>query len=172
VLLISNLLNSDVQQDSHTIQEAFSAEKQPTLWRAIPALEELMLSWEDKIDDGDFADYHDALCDGIAKIKKYYCKFDEKPAFILALHKSFSLPHSNYINCILVLHPYYTFRYIKLAWGGEEERLKEIENGNLDAKNWQDEAVKVLEQTVRITYSHIWQLISFNTDGEILEQPV
>ena len=37
-----------------------------------------------------------------------------------------------------------------MAWGGEEERLVEIEAGNRDAKNWQEEAMKILEKAVSL----------------------
>ena len=40
----------------------------------------------------------------------------------------------------LVLHLYYKFVYIKLAWGGEVEQAAERDAGNPHAKNWQDEA--------------------------------
>jgi hypothetical protein len=39
--------------------------------------------------------------------------------------------------------------YIKLAWGGADEQVAEILAGNPDAKNWQDEAKKIVENTVR-----------------------
>ena len=38
--------------------------------------------------------------------------------------------------------------YIKLAWGGAEEQEAECKAGNPDAKNWQDEAHKILEGMV------------------------
>jgi hypothetical protein len=47
-----------------------------------------------------------------------------------------------------VLHPYYKLAYIKLAWGGPEEQAAEIEAGNPGAKDWQDEARKIVETTV------------------------
>ena len=47
-----------------------------------------------------------------------------------------------------VLHPYYKLAYIKLSWGGPEEQAAEIANGNLGAKDWQDEARKIVENTV------------------------
>jgi hypothetical protein len=72
-------------QDSNRIQQYFSAEKQPTLWRALPAIEELQTAWETKRTKQSFALYHDALEDGLNKIKKYYTRFDEKPAYIIAL---------------------------------------------------------------------------------------
>jgi hypothetical protein len=39
--------------------------------------------------------------------------------------------------------------YIKLAWGGPVEQAAEIAAGNPHAKDWQDEALKILEKTVR-----------------------
>jgi hypothetical protein len=53
-------------------------------------------------------------------------------------------------NKIIVLHPYYKLSYIKLKWGGPVEQAAEIEARNLDAKDWQDEAKKIVEKTVSI----------------------
>jgi hypothetical protein len=47
-----------------------------------------------------------------------------------------------------VLHPYYKLDYIALAWGGAEEQAKERAAGDPTAKNWKDEARKVVEKTV------------------------
>jgi hypothetical protein len=80
-------------QDSNRIQQAFSAEKEPTLWRVLPTIEELQTAWESKRDKPAFSKYREAINDGLDKINKYYSRFDEKPAFILALgekHISFS----------------------------------------------------------------------------------
>ena len=52
------------------------------------------------------------------------------------------------MESILVLHPYYKFAYIKLAWGGEVEQVAECAAGNSAAKNWQDEARKLIEKEV------------------------
>lgn len=51
-------------------------------------------------------------------------------------------------NKLLVLHPYYKLNYIKLAWGGAEEQMADIAAGNHDAKNWQAEAEKIVENMV------------------------
>jgi hypothetical protein len=48
----------------------------------------------------------------------------------------------------IALHPYYKLAYIELAWGGAKEQEAEYEAGNFKAKNWQDEAQKILEKTV------------------------
>lgn len=45
-------------------------------------------------------------------------------------------------------NPYYKLAYIKLAWGGPEEQAAEIASENLNAKDWQDEARKLIEKTV------------------------
>jgi hypothetical protein len=57
----------------------------------------------------------------------------------------------------LVLHPYYKLAYIKLAWGGEKEQEEDRAAGNQDAKNWQDEARKIVESEVS---KHIYFLLS------------
>lgn len=48
----------------------------------------------------------------------------------------------------IALHPYYKLAYIELAWGGAKEQQAEYEAGKFEAKNWQDEARKILEKTV------------------------
>lgn len=54
-----------------------------------------------------------------------------------------------------VLRPYYKLAYIKIQWGGPDEQAAEIEAGNLDVKDWQDEARKIVEKTVhRSIHSH------------------
>jgi hypothetical protein len=72
-------------KDSNDIQQYFSSEKQPMLWRALPALEELLSAWEKKRDSPRYTLYKDALNAGLDKLGKYYSRLDEKPSFILAL---------------------------------------------------------------------------------------
>jgi hypothetical protein len=81
-------------QDSNRVLHHFSADKNPTLYRALPALEDLQSAWEAKLEDPQFELYHDAIKDSLAKLMKYYQKFDEKPAYILALG-TFHIFHSN-----------------------------------------------------------------------------
>ncbi|KAF8074785.1 hypothetical protein FPV67DRAFT_1390698, partial [Lyophyllum atratum] len=122
----------EILADSNSVQQYFSSEKQPTLWRALPAVEELLTKWEGKMKSPGYALYRDAISAGREKLLKYYNKFDAKPVYILAL----------------VLHPYYKLDYIELAWGGEAEQRKEQAEGNTHAKNWQDEARQVVEDAV------------------------
>lgn len=71
--------------DANNLQQIFSFDTQPTLWQAIPAYEELLSTWEVKLTMSVFEQYSEALQRGMEKIRKYYTKFDEKPAYILAL---------------------------------------------------------------------------------------
>jgi hypothetical protein len=70
-----------------------------------------------------------------------------------------------------VLHPYHKLAYIGIQWGGPAEQAAEIEAGNLDAKDWQDEARKIVEKTVRRSL-HLHKIIMLTTctklDGPIL----
>jgi hypothetical protein len=54
------------------------------------------------------------------------------------------------VDCLssIALHLYYKLAYIELAWGGAKEQEAEYEARNFGAKNWQDEAWKILEKTV------------------------
>ncbi|KAG2038050.1 hypothetical protein BDR03DRAFT_1010213 [Suillus americanus] len=69
---------------------------------------------------------------GLDKVNKYYQNIDEKPVHVLAL----------------VLHLYYKLEYIKMTWGGHEEQEHERAANNLNAKDWHDEALKVVETTM------------------------
>ncbi|KAM6491167.1 hypothetical protein JOM56_013406, partial [Amanita muscaria] len=119
--------------DSNCVLHHFSADKHPGLYRALPALKVLQSAWEAKLKESRYEIYHEAIKDGLAKLMKYYCRFDEKTAYVLAL----------------ILHPYFKFHYIKLAWGGAKEQAAEIAAGNKHAKNWQEEALKVVENVMR-----------------------
>jgi hypothetical protein len=67
------------------------------------------------------------------------------------------------------LHPYYKLAYIELAWGGAKEQEAEFEAGNFSAKNWQDEARKILEKTVSNIAASPLALNVYFTDGAVLE---
>jgi DNA replication protein DnaC len=51
-------------------------------------IEDLQTAWEAKCDNAKYAVYHNAINDGLEKLKKYYSRFDQKPAFVLALGDS------------------------------------------------------------------------------------
>ncbi|KIL56661.1 hypothetical protein M378DRAFT_188536 [Amanita muscaria Koide BX008] len=54
------------------------------------------------------------------------------------------------------LHPYFKLEYIEHQWGGAEEQQKMKEKGDRFAKNWQDEALQVVEKTMA-KYWREWQ---------------
>ncbi|RDB16020.1 hypothetical protein Hypma_003461 [Hypsizygus marmoreus] len=163
---------SKILEDSNRIQQCFSAEKQPTLWNALPALEELQTAWEEKRDDPHYAPYRDALSDGLAKLNKYYSFLDEKSAFVLALVKtgrnwSGNCKKTAVAGCSRSRSGFSGFgnfrNQLRLPvasigsqkpdrtgpenTSGKEEQAAEIGAGNKYAKNWQEEAMKILDRT-------------------------
>ena len=135
-------------QDANKVLHKFSAVKYPNIYCAITTFKALQTAWETKLASNHYSVYHNALHDGLEKLHKYYNKFDQKPAFLLALGESLQyLPHS-LLTVVPVLHPYFKLEYINKHWGGEEEQKKEIANGNKYAKNWQNEALMVVERVV------------------------
>jgi hypothetical protein len=141
------------------------------LWCALPALKELQTAWEAKRNSKCFTIYKQAIDDGLKKLQKYYSWLDSKLTFILALGKFFYHVLYQANISITVLHPYYKLDYIKLTWGGAEEQTKELAAGNLDAKNWQDEALMIVERMVSnsILLYHIISCMSC-TDGAVLQE--
>ncbi|KAF8680603.1 hypothetical protein AX14_004549 [Amanita brunnescens Koide BX004] len=118
-----------ILKDARNVQHKFAAESVPTLYNVLPAVEELLSAWESKITDRRYTIFVRALKAGIDKLKKYYSQFDLKPAILINL----------------ALHPYFKLDWILLNWGGSKEQEIERAKGNLNAKNWKDEARKVLE---------------------------
>jgi hypothetical protein len=143
------LLCVHILADANLYQQVFSSEKSPTLYRAIPALESLCSKWELKAKDSRYKIYHSALASGISKLAKYYAKLSDSTAYVLGLGMcgrvslaAALLTHST------VLHPYYAFAYIDRMWDGEAEMERQHQEGILDAKNWQAEAVVIVKDTV------------------------
>jgi hypothetical protein len=71
------------------------------LWRVLPAIEELQTAWEAKCANPRFAVYQTAINDGLAKLNKYYSRFDEKPAYILALGMLISYDLSDIVTLMI-----------------------------------------------------------------------
>ncbi|KAH8980300.1 hypothetical protein EDB86DRAFT_3088015 [Lactarius hatsudake] len=95
--------------------------------------------------------YKDVINDGLAELNKYYSWFDEKPSYVLAL----------------VLHLYYKLSYIAHAWGGGEEVEVEILAGNLNARNWQAEAQKILKNMMAKYWETRTGPLNSNANGRI-----
>ena len=60
-----------------------------------------------------------------------------------------------------ILHPYYKLAYIKVAWGGPEEKAAKVEAGNSNAKDWQDEARYIVERTVSHLILFLFQYANY-----------
>ncbi|KAF8867716.1 hypothetical protein BD779DRAFT_1809241 [Infundibulicybe gibba] len=63
----------------------------------------LQTIWENKSEDPKYAIYHDAINDGLMKLKKYYSKFDKKPVYFLSLAlpcQPSSVPSEQLFSCI------------------------------------------------------------------------
>lgn len=78
-------IDPSLLQDTNSVLHKFSSEKYPNVYCAIIAFESLQTAWEKKIKLEKYVAYHDALNDGLEKLRKYYNKFDLKPAFLLGL---------------------------------------------------------------------------------------
>lgn len=64
--------------------------------------------------------------------------------YITCYHLPVTVIHPYYT----VIHPYYKLDWFKTHWGGAAEKEAEIRNGNPNAKDWHDEALKVVEKKV------------------------
>ncbi|KZS86554.1 hypothetical protein SISNIDRAFT_420757, partial [Sistotremastrum niveocremeum HHB9708] len=124
---------TEILEDADIIQHLFSSDNDPSLYLLIPVVEELLTAWEEKEDVERYAEYTAGLEKSRLKVQKYYSKFDQKPSIVLSL----------------AIHPYYKLWWIKANWGGPEDQAKEIAEGNPDAKDWHEVAVKILESAVR-----------------------
>ncbi|KAF9031275.1 hypothetical protein BDZ89DRAFT_948935, partial [Hymenopellis radicata] len=120
---------------ANDVQQLFSSELYPDLAKAIPVFEEVMTKWETLLEDDNFALYHPAIQAGIAKMRKYYLKFDQKPAYLMAMF----------------VHPYWKLNYVKMAWGGEKEAKRAKAAGEKNPKDWQAEALKIVRDWVCIS---------------------
>jgi hypothetical protein len=58
------------------VQQTFSKERTPTVWRIIPSLEFLIKRWESMAEQHKFRDVKDAITNGVDNLKKWYRKVD------------------------------------------------------------------------------------------------
>jgi hypothetical protein len=105
--------------------------------------------WELKHNMPKYELYQVALQKGLERVNKYYQKMDEKCEYVLVLGEYLPIVFLLIkLMDIIVLHPYYKLEYIKMTWGGHEEQEHECTANNLNAKDWHDEALKVVETTM------------------------
>jgi hypothetical protein len=111
-------------QDTNKVLHRFSTVKYPNIYRAITAFKALQTAWESKLASNRYSVYHNALQDGLKKLHKYYNKFDQKPAFLLALGESLQYLLHSLLTVVPVLHPYFKLKYIENI-GVEKRSRKE-----------------------------------------------
>ena len=73
------------KQDAYNHQHRFASDKKPTLYKVLPAIEELLTAWEAKIHDPCYTIFVSALDAGIDKLQKYYNWFDLKLCILINL---------------------------------------------------------------------------------------
>jgi hypothetical protein len=74
-----------VLQVAADIQEEFSAEYYPTVWRILPLYEQFLSRWRQYALDLDMIEFWPALEAAIESVEKYYNKSDNSPVNIVSL---------------------------------------------------------------------------------------
>ena len=116
-----------------------------------------MTAWEAKTKSSAprYAIFADALQAGIDKLNKYYNRFDLNPCIIVNLGTLFLMIIDLTIDLIIAaLHPYFKLDWIALHWGGAREQERDRAQGDINAKNWQDESRKILENLVWLSHGY------------------
>ena len=62
------------------MQQTFSSERTPTVWRIIPSLEFLIKRWDSMVKQPRYRDVREAINEGIQSLKKWYRKVDNTSA--------------------------------------------------------------------------------------------
>jgi len=79
------LLTSADIQHADKAQQAFSSEKTPTLFNAIPAIEALHAAWSSRAGRAKYRPFKSALDAATTKLEEYYEKTAESDAHVLAM---------------------------------------------------------------------------------------
>jgi hypothetical protein len=64
-------------QEPADVQQTFSNERSPTIWRIIPSLEFLIKRWETMAGQSRYRDVREAITEGVQSFQKWYRKVDE-----------------------------------------------------------------------------------------------
>lgn len=84
-VIILILTDIDVRQAAAEVQEAFSAEYYPTIWRVLPLYEDFIAKWKDFAADLKMFQLWSAIEAGLESLKKYYNKTDDSPVHIVSM---------------------------------------------------------------------------------------
>jgi len=70
----------EVLREPSNVQQTFSSERTPTVWRIIPSLEFLIKRWESMVGQPRYRDVKKAITEGIQSLTKWYRKVDNTSA--------------------------------------------------------------------------------------------
>jgi hypothetical protein len=63
-------------QEPSDVQQTFSRERNPTVWRIIPSLEFLIKRWQTMAEHSRYRSISDAITNGVESFEKWYRKVD------------------------------------------------------------------------------------------------
>ena len=74
------------------MQQTFSNEQMPTVWRIIPSLEFLIKCWESMTEQPRYRNVKEAIIKGVQNLKKWYRKVDHtSAAYFICLGASLTI---------------------------------------------------------------------------------
>ena len=71
------------------MNDRFSSETEPTVWKVLPILEAFIGQWREKASNPRYKDIKNAINAGLNTLYKYYNKTDASPVYIVSLCMSF-----------------------------------------------------------------------------------
>jgi hypothetical protein len=85
-----------LREPSH-VQQTFSSERTPTVWRIIPSFEFLIRRWDTMANHVQHQALNEALNQGVRSLQKWYDRVDgsSSPAYFVCLGAS---PHHSFIS--------------------------------------------------------------------------
>ena len=88
IIHISDILSSRVASQ---VQQSFSAETNPCMWKVLPAFKEFIADWKHKHSQVSYSHFHHVLDAGLNTLAKYYNNTGTSTIFIVNLCKCFAL---------------------------------------------------------------------------------
>lgn len=145
VLEVCNLLVSMYTMFSHfqesgKIQQQFSSDASPLVWKVLPMIEEFMQNWTETSLKPDYKILHPAIQSGLQTMGKYFGVATRSSAQILNLCKSMIISHLHIITLLFTdLNPLAKRDYFEIYWKDEGK----------------EHANKVIDDVVRNYFTHL-----------------
>jgi hypothetical protein len=89
VLLPIRLLSDSLLfiQPTVNLQQQFSSETEPTIWRIIASFEDIFTEWEEKMEDPKYSSIAPAIKLGWDTFRKYYVDTDRSDVAVISMSK-------------------------------------------------------------------------------------